>query len=410
LASPDISFSVSQDRSLRFERAALVARGSAPDQAEAGARVLVVTSLRGGNSHGIRLLPHYLHTIGGGRIEPAPSLSVEQTGPGAAVVDAGNVFGRFAGIRAIAESFAIATETGIAGVTVVNSSHFDTAGCYGLSSAEARFLGFAFANSDPFVLPDDGVAPFHGTNPLDFAAPVASQRPLLLDAATSTVPGNRITDYEFKGLPLPDEVVVDAAVKMTAFPTAIAALLSLDVTRFGFKGAGLAAMMEVLSAVLTGMAHRSWPLPMWGAALSTPRKMVQFFMVIDPDAFVPRAVDEMGIAAHLADLRVVPAKPGNRVIAPGGREWACQVVRSDDRISIALACFPNSSPLRTTWFSTGICFNRPDSARRPWEDGTMKFLRYGPRSAERPAILDAEGCLRDLSGLCGENRGTGNEG
>ncbi|MBL3597751.1 fumarylacetoacetate hydrolase family protein [Rhodovulum sulfidophilum] len=32
----------------------------------------------------------------------------------------------------------------------------------------------------------------------------------------------------------------------------------------------------------------------------------------------------------------------------------------------------------------------------------MKFLRYGPRGNERPGLLDAEGTIRDLSGLIGD--------
>jgi 2-keto-4-pentenoate hydratase/2-oxohepta-3-ene-1,7-dioic acid hydratase in catechol pathway len=35
----------------------------------------------------------------------------------------------------------------------------------------------------------------------------------------------------------------------------------------------------------------------------------------------------------------------------------------------------------------------------------MKFVRYGPFDAERPAILDAKSQLRDLSGLCGDIAG-----
>ena len=54
-------------------------------------------------------------------------------------------------------------------------------------------------------------APFHGTNPIAFAAPVPGQRPFLLDMATSIVPWNRIRDYEMKGLPVPEDVAVDAA-------------------------------------------------------------------------------------------------------------------------------------------------------------------------------------------------------
>ena len=35
----------------------------------------------------------------------------------------------------------------------------------------------------------------------------------------------------------------------------------------------------------------------------------------------------------------------------------------------------------------------------------MKFLRYGPRGAEKPGVLDADGSIRDLSGLVGDISG-----
>ena len=49
-------------------------------------------------------------------------------------------------------------------------------------------------------------------------------------------------------------------------------------------------MIEVLSAALTGMGHCTRLLPMWGPDMSTPRRLGQFYMVINPDAFVPRPV------------------------------------------------------------------------------------------------------------------------
>jgi 2-keto-4-pentenoate hydratase/2-oxohepta-3-ene-1,7-dioic acid hydratase in catechol pathway len=35
----------------------------------------------------------------------------------------------------------------------------------------------------------------------------------------------------------------------------------------------------------------------------------------------------------------------------------------------------------------------------------MKFVRYGPRGAEKPAVFDSNGTLRDLSGLCADLAG-----
>jgi ureidoglycolate dehydrogenase (NAD+) len=328
---------VSQGDLSAFVSAALTASGSARDQTEAVARALVSASLRGVDSHGVRLLPHYLRALEGGRINGSPAITVRYTASGAAIVDADNGFGHHAGYRAIDEGLGLAAKTGIAGVSVINSSHFGAAGCYALAAAEAGYLAFAFCNSDPFVLPHDAQAPFHGTNPIAFAAPVPGQRPFLLDMATSIIPWNRVRDYEMKGLSIPEDVAVDATGAMTVDPAAVAGLLAFGGARFGFKGAGLAAMIEVLSAALTGMGHCTRLLPMAGPDMSTPRRLGQYYIVIDPDAFVPRAVYEAGVAAYLTDLRATPAKQGARVMAPGDREWDCEGERSAAGIPMAPA-------------------------------------------------------------------------
>ena len=337
MAILDEGIAVAQDRLSKFVVAALVAGDSAPEQAEAVSKALVSTSLRGVDSHGIRLLPHYLRALSGGRITKAPALTVERTASGAAIVNADNGFGHYAGYRAIAEGIELARNVGVAGISVINSSHFGAAGCYTLEAAEAGFLAFAFCNSDPYVLPHDAQAPFHGTNPVSFAAPVPGQRPFLLDMATSIVPWNRIRDYDLKGRPVPEDIGVDSDGQMSTDPAAIAALLPLGGMRFGFKGAGLASVMEVLSAALTGMGHCTRLLPMAGDDMSTPRRLGQFYVVINPELFVPRPVYEAGIASYLADLRSTPAKPGATVMAPGDREWACLEVRSANGINVAPA-------------------------------------------------------------------------
>lgn len=337
MAIVDGEITIPSSRLIKLVSTALTTCGSTPEQAAAVAKALVSTSLRGVDSHGIRLLHHYLKALEGGRINSAPALTAKRTASGAAIVDADDGFGHFAGYRAVAEGCALACEVGIAGVSVINSSHFGAAGSYALEAADAGFLAFAFCNSDPFVLPHDAQAPFHGTNPIAFAAPVNGERPLLLDMATSIVPWNRIRDYELKGFTVPEDVGVDASGRMTTDPKAIAALLPFGGTQFGFKGAGLAAVMEVVSAALTGMGHCTQLLPMAGPDMSTPRGLGQFYIIINPDMFVPRPLYEAGIKAYLADLRATPAKPGAKVLAPGDREWACLDTRSAEGIPVAPA-------------------------------------------------------------------------
>lgn len=306
----------------RFIHDALVSAGSATAPAAAVARALSSASLRGIDSHGVRLLAHYIRVVEGGRVAADPQLGVKRLFGSTTIVDADDGFGHYASYRAIAEGCAVAAITGIAAVSVVNSSHFGAAGCYALDAAEQGYVAFAFSNSDSFVLPHDGTIPFHGTNPIAFAAPVRGARPYLVDMATSIVPWNRIQDYRSKGMAVPPDVAVDATGQVTADPGAVAALLPIGGESHGFKGAALASMMEVLSAVMTGMAHCSRLLPMVGKDMSTPRRLGHFFIVINPEAFVPRAVYEAGMADYLADIRRSPAKPGATVMAPGDREWA----------------------------------------------------------------------------------------
>lgn len=332
-----VARAVPVERLRAFVAAALEAQGSAPGQALSVANALTEASLRAVDSHGIRLLPHYLRVLAGGRIKTDPQLVVKRPARAAAIVDADDGFGHHASYRAVDEGCAIARESGIAGVSVINSSHFGAAGCYALRAAEQGLVAFAFANSDSFVLLHDGTAPFHGTNPLAFAAPVPGERPYLLDMATSIVPWNRIRDYELKGLPVPEDVAVDGAGEMTTDPAAVAALLPFGGLRFGFKGAGLAGVMEVLSAVMTGMAHCTRLLPMAGDDISTPRRLGHFFVVIDPEAFVPRPAYEAAMTAYLTDLRSAPARDGQKVMAPGDREWGRADTRAAQGVPIAPA-------------------------------------------------------------------------
>jgi len=336
-AMADAAVLVSPARLEHFVAAALRAAGTADEAAGAVARALASTSLRGVDSHGVRLLPHYLRVVEGGRVKGRAKIAVETRAPVAAVVDADDGFGHPASYRAVAEGCRLAAANGLAMVSVVNSSHFGAAGCYALEAAGQGMIAFAFGNSDSFVLPHDGVAPFHGTTPIAFAAPVRGERPYLIDMATSIVPWNRVQDYRSKGMPVPEDVAVDAAGRPTTEPADVAALLPLGGRRYGFKGAALASLAEILSAIVTGMPYCAALLPMAGPDVTTPRHLGHFFIVMRPDVLTSLDSYEAGMAAYLADLRRQPAQPGSRVMAPGDREWATLDQRNAAGIPVAPA-------------------------------------------------------------------------
>ena len=315
------SFRASCDQIREFASNALIAAGTQVEASRSVANALTETSMRGVDSHGIRLLLHYIKVVQGGRINPGPKLAFTQTGPSTGIVDGDNGFGHHASYFAIDRAVAIAEKSGIGAVSVINSSHFGAAGSYVLRAANKGYVGLGFCNSDAFVLAHDGIHSFHGTNPIAFAAPVPGKEPYLLDMATSVVPWNRVQDYLMEGLPLPPDVTVDSSGEPTIDAAQSAALLPLGGMLYGHKGAGLASMIEVLCAIMTGSPYCSSLPAMKGPDFSTPRHMGHFFLAIDYRRFVSPPTYEAGMHAYLHDLRSQPSKPGRNVMAPGDREW-----------------------------------------------------------------------------------------
>lgn len=321
----------------RVIHALLRAAGANEASATAVTRALVTASRMGTDSHGLRLLPHYVRALEGGRINPEPRIQFTPLMPATGRVDADNGFGHPAAYDAIGHAVEMAKTIGIGGVSIINSSHFGAAGVYAVAAAEAGMIAWTFSHSDAFVLPHNGTQAFHGTNPIAFAAPLGNGKPYLLDMATSAVPWNRVEQYKGIGRSLPADVAGDASGEVTTDPNQVAALLPLGGKAFGFKGMGLASMVEVLSAPLTGMANGARLLPMIGDDMHSYRHLGHFVLAMNPAAFVDSEHFLDGMQQYLDDLRAQPARGSEPVMAPGDREWQCQMER--DRLGIPIDTF-----------------------------------------------------------------------
>lgn len=302
--------------------------------AAATVRALMHASLAGVDSHGVRLLPHYCSVVAGGRVNGDPRVTVRRTGPATAIVDGDDGLGHLTAYRAAETAVEIARETGIGAVGAIRSSHFGAAGAYALAIAEAGMVGFATTNSDSIVGLFTGQKPFHGTNPLAFAAPVPGEKPWLFDMATSSIPYNRILLYRSLGKALPPGVAADVDGVPTEDASAAEMLLPVGGEVFGFKGAALAGVATLLSAILMGTSLDHEMLPMGGEDVATPRNMGHFFIAIDPQRFAGAEVFAAGMRRYLDALRSSPAVEGGRVMAPGDREW--ETVRQRQQHGIPL--------------------------------------------------------------------------
>ncbi len=317
----------------QFCEAVLRAAGADVQSAAAATRAMLHASELGVDSHGVRLLPHYDIVFRGGRVTGAPNMKFERIRAGSGLLDADNGHGALAAYVAADHACSLAREAGIGAVGIQRTSHFGPAGAYALAMAEAGMIGIVMCHSDSFVRLHNGAERFHGTNPLAAAVPTGTGNPWLLDMATSAVPYNRVKLYQSLDIALPENTASDQFGIDTRDANNVDMLAPLG-GEFGFKGAGLAGLIEIFSGVVTGMKIGPEILPMGGPDTSTPRDMGAFVICVDPDGFVGRSLLLAGMDRYLSALRESTARSGTKVMAPGDREWAEAARRRQEGVPI----------------------------------------------------------------------------
>ena len=312
----------------------LAAAGADAISAAGTARAVVDASARGFDTHGIRLLPFYLQTLDDGRVTGSPAITVERKATAIVHVDADNGLAHGPSFGAVDLACDVAAETGVAVATVGRSSHHGATGCYTHAAAARGFAAIGMTNAEALVVPHGGIDPFFGTNPISFALPVAGEEPLLLDFATSSIPYNRVLLRKAMGLPLPPEVAIRLDGSFTTDPDEVTALVPLGGRAFGYKGAGLAAMVDLLCSAFTGMGHGRTLASFDSAGAPMAAPLGHMFIVLAPPLFQALGEFDARVGAFLKDLRSMRGVGDRTVMAPGDPEKAEAVVRERHGIPI----------------------------------------------------------------------------
>jgi len=305
-----------------WARRCLAAMDVPDDDAACLADSLVQTSLWGVDSHGIARLPHYLNRLAHGSILARPQVRVVRSGPATAQVHGGQGLGIVVAHRANRLAMEIAREAGVAAVGVSDSSHCGAVGLYSRAAAEAGLVGLAFTHSDAIAAPFGGHAPFLGTNPISVAVPRQDGPPACLDMASTAIPWNRVMNARREGHALPEGVALDDTGRDATDPLVARALRPLGGPQQGYKGYGLALMIELLCGPLNGNPFGPHISPMY-EQLDKARRLGAFFIVIDPARFAGGPLLAAVVAQMAAELAAQPGQPR----MPGDPEQAAQVSR-----------------------------------------------------------------------------------
>jgi LDH2 family malate/lactate/ureidoglycolate dehydrogenase len=320
-------------------RAVFRAWGMSEPALEASARLMIAADLRGIDSHGAMMLVLYDELRRQGRLEMNPQVKIVRESPVTALVDGGGGLGHYPADVAMKLAIAKAEKSGLAAVGVRNSNHFGAAGVYALQAAERGLIGFATTNVwNLAIVPTRGKQSMFGTNPIAFAAPAGKNPAFCLDMATSTVAIGKLKLALLHGKPLPKGWALDESGKTTQ--DAKAALAVRKLTPVGgtaelssHKGYGLAAMVEILSAMLTG----AWYAPTREARHPGEKhfNVGHFFLAIDPKAFRGEGEFEADLDDMIVALRAsLPADPSQPVLVHGDPERAAMKEREKNGIPV----------------------------------------------------------------------------
>ena len=289
---------------------------SAEDAADA-ADVLTMADVRGVETHGVsNMLRAYVRDYKAGKLDPKPGWNIERQTPATAVIDAERRLGIIMGPKAMRLAIDKAKAVGVGVVAVHNSGHFGAIGHYAMQAAQQDMVGVCFTGAGLSVVPTFASKPMLGTNPIAIAAPARQEAPMLFDAATSAIAGNKIRLAIRVGSPLLPSWITDKEgtpimEEKPVFDRDDFFQAPLGGTREqgSHKGYGFAMMAEVLSTVLAG-ALPTMLLPGSGSK--------NHFAAYDIKAFTDLDKFKDTMDQMLKTLRTAkPAPDQERVLYPG---------------------------------------------------------------------------------------------
>lgn len=323
--------SVPDENVRRFASSALVAAGVDEAVANATADGLWTASIRGVDSHGIRLLPHYLAELDGGRINPDPDFEFEQTAPSIGRFDADHTYGLAAGKRAMEHAIELAGESGAGHVSVRNSSHCGSMAYFGLMAPPEGMVGHATTHGTANTQSPGSSRPFFGNNPICVTAPMADEGPFCFDAAMTPITFNKVKQHRDTGEALPPGAAADESGHETRNPHEASQLQYIG----DYKGFGLAMVGDVLNGLFSGMPVGRDVSSMFGDPLSERRYLGHYFAAVNIDAFVELEEFERRLQRLADDVRAEPRVDEDvPVQVPGDPEKRARAEREEGGIPI----------------------------------------------------------------------------
>ena len=279
----------------------LLRLGAREKDAETVSDALLRAELRGFGSHGILRFQKLISSIEHGFQKTNTAVTIEKETNNSARLNGNSGLGIVIAKTAMELAIEKAKSSTIAAIGVHNTNHFGMTGYYTEIAAKEDMIGIAMCNTNPAVIPFGGKIPTLGTNPISVAIPTHNKKhPVILDMATTNVAKGKIMKASKEKTTIPENWALDRDRNTTTDPNAMFSLVSLGGKDFGYKGYGLAFIIDILSGPLVN-AQSGKDV----TGTSTPGKCTKgdFFIAINISGFTDINTFKSSVEQLIKDVK-----------------------------------------------------------------------------------------------------------
>ena len=292
---------------------------------------LINAELVGAYGHGLSRLKMYCDRIKKKVINPKPKIKIRNISQSVSHIDANNSIGFVAADIGIKQAIKNAKRTGIGMVAVKNSGHYGLSGYYAEQAVKENLITMIYTNAPPAVAPHGALKSLFGTNPICFGTPTGSKIPFILDTSISMINRGKIRVAARNNQKIPLGVALDKFGKPTT--DAKKALQGVQLPIAGFRGSGLAWMVDILSGVLTGGNHAGRVKDPFDD-FSGPQNIGHLFITFKTNLFVKdynkRIKDNINRVKKLPKIKGI-----KEIMYPGQNKYKRFRVNSNKEIKIS---------------------------------------------------------------------------
>jgi len=305
---------------------ALERAGCRAESARSLACAIASTERDGLSAHGLAYLGTYCEHLICGKVVGAAEPKVTRPKPGLVTVDAGSGFAHYAIDRGFVELVPLARAQGIAALAIRNSYNCGVLGYHTERLAEQGLVGLGFTNAPASIAPSGGRKPVLGTNPWSISVPDGKGGAAIsIDQSASTVAKSEVMKAARKGEAIPLGWALDPDGKPTTDPAL--GLKGSMTPSGGYKGVGIALLVELMAACLAGATIGAKASP-FGSNVGGPPKTGQFFIAIDP------GTASGGLFAERLDMLVAAMTAEAGTHLPGQGRRAARTKSDRDGIAV----------------------------------------------------------------------------